>query len=130
MKHKLLVDSEPDAVSASQFANKQCTLLFESSSEHLKEDCAEIVSLKHFQCFDIRIIACRDLNIKRSICKGCRALLIAGVTCTVRLRKKKLMWTCSVCNTVRTYNVSTKHQLWLDHPDSVVETLNYETNNL
>jgi len=68
----------------------------------------------------------RDPSIKRTICKGCKGLLVAGVTAIVKIRKagktsrkkkskhclKTQEWTCLQCNSVRNFVLKPDFMLW------------------
>ena len=63
-------------------------------------------------------------DIKRTICKKCNALLIPGVTATVRLRGKRqkhVVMKCMDCRRVKRFNTNEDHVLWVDKPEGVVE---------
>ena len=75
-------------------------------------------------------ILSRDPSIKRSICKGCKGLLIPGLTAKVQIqstskqitekkkKKKKQkhfktqVWTCQQCKCVRNFVLNPKFLLW------------------
>ncbi|XP_030760139.1 ribonuclease P protein subunit rpr2-like [Sitophilus oryzae] len=66
-----------------------------------------------------------DVEIKRTICKGCRSLLLPGITCKVRIKKKKLLHHCLLCSTTKVFPCKNKdYKLWVENP-SVVECLDY-----
>ncbi|CAH0551288.1 unnamed protein product [Brassicogethes aeneus] len=69
-----------------------------------------------------------DIPIKRTICKGCRSLLLAGVTCTVRIKKKRAIWKCVKCNVEKRFDARREHVPWTQNKDSVVEILDYNPN--
>ena len=68
----------------------------------------------------------RDPSIKRTICKGCKGLLVVGVTARVKIHragnkskkrkcKKQLKtqeWTCLQCNSVRNFVLKPDYMIW------------------
>lgn len=69
---------------------------------------------------------CRGIDIKRTICKKCRCLLIPGVTGKVRVKKKNVYWTCNLCKDQRKYCITNVHyDPWPLTSEAVVETLDY-----
>uniref|UniRef100_A0A146ME58 Ribonuclease P protein subunit p21 n=1 Tax=Lygus hesperus TaxID=30085 RepID=A0A146ME58_LYGHE len=67
-----------------------------------------------------------DVGMKRSICKGCNAILVPGDTAMVRMSKKpesQIVWICTMCGAYRLFNTTPGHKMWRDSPDSVVETI-------
>ncbi|XP_044264923.1 ribonuclease P protein subunit rpr2-like [Tribolium madens] len=68
-----------------------------------------------------------DIEVKRTICKGCRCMLLAGITCKVRIKKKHSIWTCTKCNTAKVFPAQNPDYVpWNLQDDSVVETLQYK----
>lgn len=68
-----------------------------------------------------------DIDIKRSICKQCKAPQIPGITTRVRVKKKQVKWTCCTCNKVKTFKVhNPKYSPWTLTEEAVVETLDYK----
>ncbi|XP_011162210.2 ribonuclease P protein subunit rpr2 isoform X1 [Solenopsis invicta] len=69
-------------------------------------------------------------NLKRTICKYCRGPLIPGETARVRLVSKPIKgikWTCLTCMMyTKRYPTKKGYKLWLDQPESVVETLYFK----
>ncbi|XP_018563051.1 ribonuclease P protein subunit rpr2 [Anoplophora glabripennis] len=66
------------------------------------------------------------IDIKRTICKGCRSLLLAGITCKVRIKKKKVIWMCLECGTAKTFETVNKTYMpWSQSEESIVEILDY-----
>lgn len=67
--------------------------------------------------------------MKRSICKFCRCILIAGITGRVRIKKKQVLWTCLKCSTQKKFETKNKDYLpWTLQEESIVETLDYSKN--
>ncbi|XP_019881338.1 ribonuclease P protein subunit p21 [Aethina tumida] len=52
------------------------------------------------------------INVKRTLCKRCRSLLVAGVTCKVRIKKKRVVWNCLRCNLSKEYATDPNHHPW------------------
>lgn len=70
------------------------------------------------------------MDIKRTICKGCRAILLAGVTCKIRIKKKKAIWICIQCKTIKNFDLrNPDYKLWTQTDDSIVEVLDYGKNH-
>lgn len=68
------------------------------------------------------------IDVKRTICKGCRSILIPGKTAKVRVRRKPthhVRWTCEKCHTFRIFNTKSTYTLWSEQPEALVETLEY-----
>jgi len=68
-------------------------------------------------------------DIKRTICKKCSALLVPGVTATVRMkgrRQKHMVVTCIDCGRVKRFNAEESHVLWTDRPEGVVEKVQHK----
>lgn len=71
---------------------------------------------------------CRDIPIKRSICKKCRTLLLAGMSCKVRIKKKKVVWICLKCQTPKVFTTENReYSTWTQKEDSLLEILDYNT---
>ncbi|XP_060535387.1 ribonuclease P protein subunit p21-like [Cylas formicarius] len=67
-----------------------------------------------------------DIGIKRTICKKCRTLLLAGITSKVRIRKKQLVHTCMTCKTPKVFDVQNRqYLLWSQQKESIEQILNY-----
>lgn len=47
-------------------------------------------------------------EIKRTICKGCRNVLIPGINAKVQVKKKKIGSICQLCNSVKSFPVQKK----------------------
>jgi len=70
----------------------------------------------------------REPNLKRTVCKCCQSPLIPGETARVRLVSKPIKgikWTCLTCMNAKRYPTKKGHKLWLDQPESVVQTLDF-----
>jgi ribonuclease P protein subunit RPR2 len=68
-----------------------------------------------------------DIEVKRTICKGCRSLLLAGVTCKVRIKKKRSIWSCMKCNTTKTFLLQDPgYEPWSLQDESLVDVLEYK----
>lgn len=67
-------------------------------------------------------------EIKRSLCKGCSALLVPGNNVRISLKKKpapRLVWTCLCCSTIKRFGVRKDYKIWLDCDEAVVEKATY-----
>lgn len=63
-------------------------------------------------------------ELKRTLCKGCNAVLVPGKNARVRLKKKptsRLIVTCLSCATLKRFGVRKDYKIWLEKDDSVVE---------
>ncbi|XP_062868603.1 ribonuclease P protein subunit p21 [Trichomycterus rosablanca] len=92
----------------------------------------ENIELARFYCFTQKTIAKRlvlrqDPSVKRTLCKKCSALLIPGVTSTVRQRKRGsrgqrvTVVRCLSCGQTKRFPNNPKHQLWVDQPQAQLE---------
>jgi len=66
-----------------------------------------------------------DPSIKRTICKACNAVLIPGLTSSVRIRGKRqkhLVITCIQCKTLKRFVCNSKHKLWSEQGIATCET--------
>lgn len=67
-------------------------------------------------------------EIKRSLCKGCCALLVPGDNVRISLKKKpspRLVWTCLCCSTIKRFGVRKDYKTWLECDEAVVEKNTY-----
>ncbi|KAI4896851.1 hypothetical protein NFI96_016914, partial [Prochilodus magdalenae] len=91
----------------------------------------ENVEVARFYCYTQKTIAKRlvlrqDPSVKRTICKRCCALLIPGVTATVRQkrgprRQRLTIIRCLSCGQTKRFPNNPKHQLWVDQPEAQLE---------
>ncbi|KAK3533281.1 hypothetical protein QTP70_014318 [Hemibagrus guttatus] len=91
----------------------------------------ENIELARFYCFTQKTIAKRlvlrqDPSVKRTMCRKCCALLIPGVTATVRQRKGSqkqcaTLIRCLSCGQTKKFPNNPKHQLWVDQPEAQLE---------
>ncbi|KAL1251445.1 hypothetical protein QQF64_019241 [Cirrhinus molitorella] len=91
----------------------------------------ENIELARFYCFTQKTISKRlvlrqDPSVKRTICKKCCALLIPGVTSTVRQkrgqrRQRKTIVRCLSCGLTKRFPNNPKHKLWVDQPEAQLE---------
>ncbi|XP_027003739.1 ribonuclease P protein subunit p21 [Tachysurus fulvidraco] len=91
----------------------------------------ENTELARFYCFTQKTIAKRlvlrqDPSVKRTMCRKCCALLISGVTSTVRQRKgsqkqRTTLIRCLSCGQTKKFPNNPKHQLWVDQPEAQLE---------
>ncbi|XP_066262615.1 uncharacterized protein Rpp21 [Euwallacea similis] len=67
-----------------------------------------------------------DTDIKRELCKRCRSILIAGVTCKIRIKKKKIIKRCLKCTQAKVFNTKMKDfRPWNQKDESVIQLLDY-----
>lgn len=90
--------------------------------------CYEIQFSYNFLITNIISFLFRDIPVKRTICKGCRTLLLAGVTAKVRIKKKNIVWSCLKCNTKKTFETNDDYMPWSQKNESIVETLDFTPN--
>uniref|UniRef100_A0A9J8AYC8 Ribonuclease P 21 subunit n=1 Tax=Cyprinus carpio carpio TaxID=630221 RepID=A0A9J8AYC8_CYPCA len=91
----------------------------------------ENIELARFYCFTQKTISKRlvlrqDPSVKRTVCKKCCALLIPGVTSTVRQkrgprRQRKTIVRCLSCGLTKRFPNNPKHKLWVDQPEAQLE---------
>ncbi|KAL1124820.1 hypothetical protein AAG570_001441 [Ranatra chinensis] len=65
-------------------------------------------------------------ELKRTICKGCNAILVPGDTARVRLLSKpqpQVVWICIVCGTYKLFNTRPGYKLWCEKSEALIETL-------
>ncbi|KAJ3649235.1 hypothetical protein Zmor_020988 [Zophobas morio] len=68
-----------------------------------------------------------DIDLKRTLCKGCRSLLLAGVNCKVRIKKKRSIWICTNCSTSKVFDLrNPDYQPWPQQAESLVEVIDYK----
>lgn len=64
-----------------------------------------------------------DINMKRSLCKGCGTVLVKDGSATVVRKKKKnggyVRQACVTCNTQKTFPVRKNHEIWHAKGESV-----------
>ncbi|XP_064407027.1 ribonuclease P protein subunit p21-like [Halichondria panicea] len=69
-----------------------------------------------------RLVLRMDPSIKRVLCKSCDSLLVAGVTCTNRLksaRDKHIVVKCLTCGTLKRFLTDNDYVLWSEIPENV-----------
>ncbi|XP_075708911.1 ribonuclease P protein subunit p21 isoform X1 [Rhinoderma darwinii] len=90
----------------------------------------ENVELARFYChtektIGKRLVLRQDPSIKRTICKRCSSLLLSGVTCTVRLRKRRgqrlTLVRCLSCGHTKRFLNNPNHKLWSEQPEALLE---------
>lgn len=66
--------------------------------------------------------------MKRKICKRCKIILIPGSTAQLVItgRDRACEIQCNNCNTKKTFHVNPDYKMWLDNPESIVETISME----
>lgn len=87
-------------------------------------------ALARFYCHTEKTIAKRlvlrqDPSVKRTLCRSCSSLLIPGLTCTQRQRRRKgqrwTVQTCLTCQRSQRFLNDPKHLLWGDRPEAQLE---------
>lgn len=66
-----------------------------------------------------------DPQLKRTLCKGCNAILIPGETVIVRLSKKPdpvLFAVCLLCGTYKVFRTRNDYMIWAERIQSVLDT--------
>ncbi|CAG9813512.1 unnamed protein product [Phaedon cochleariae] len=67
-----------------------------------------------------------EIGLKRTICKSCRCLLLAGINCKIRITKKKLIQTCLKCHKSKILSIENKTYLpWTQQEESIVEVMDF-----
>ncbi|XP_042539997.1 E3 ubiquitin-protein ligase TRIM39 isoform X3 [Dipodomys spectabilis] len=84
-------------------------------------------ALARFYCYTEKTIAKRlvlrrDPSVKRTVCRGCSSLLIPGLTCTQRQRRRRgqrwTVQTCLTCWRSQRFLNDPNHLLWGDRPEA------------
>uniref|UniRef100_V9LGR8 Ribonuclease P protein subunit p21-like protein n=2 Tax=Callorhinchus milii TaxID=7868 RepID=V9LGR8_CALMI len=91
--------------------------------------CPNNQALVRFYCHTQRSIAKRlvlrhDPSVKRTICKRCSALLIPGISCTIRQRKKNRPVTvirCVTCGLTKRFENRRDYQVWSEHSEAQLQ---------
>ncbi|XP_044747290.1 ribonuclease P protein subunit rpr2-like isoform X2 [Coccinella septempunctata] len=66
-----------------------------------------------------------DVDMKRRICKACKTLLLPGINCKVRIKKKNLKWSCNTCQNTKLFPTMNYEPVWSQKDESIVEILDY-----
>uniref|UniRef100_A0A4X2JP12 Ribonuclease P/MRP subunit p21 n=1 Tax=Vombatus ursinus TaxID=29139 RepID=A0A4X2JP12_VOMUR len=70
----------------------------------------------------LSVLLPRDPSVKRTLCRSCSSLLIPGLTCTQRQRRRLgqrwTVQTCLTCRRSRRFLNDPRHQLWGDRPEA------------
>ncbi|XP_066216064.1 ribonuclease P protein subunit p21 isoform X1 [Saccopteryx leptura] len=107
-------------------AFQRLSFLYQAAHCVLARD-PENQALARFYCHTERTIARRlvlrrDPSVKRSICRGCSSLLIPGLSCTQRQRRRRgqrwTVQTCLTCQRSRRLLNNPEHVLWGDRPEA------------
>lgn len=63
--------------------------------------------------------------MKRKICKRCKYILIPGSTAEVKITGKDNVCEikCNFCGAVKIFMIDPAYKMWLDNPESIVETI-------
>ncbi|XP_056412239.1 ribonuclease P protein subunit p21 isoform X1 [Hyla sarda] len=90
----------------------------------------ENVELARFYChtektIGKRLVLRQDPSIKRTICKRCSSLLLSGITCTVRQRKRRgqrlTIVRCLSCGLTKPFLNNPNYKLWSEQPEALLE---------
>lgn len=90
----------------------------------------ENVELARFYChtqktIGKRLVLRQDPSIKRTICKRCSSLLLSGITCTVRQRKRRgqrlTLIRCLSCGLTKRFLNNPNYKLWSEQPEALLE---------
>ncbi|XP_075411413.1 ribonuclease P protein subunit p21 [Tenrec ecaudatus] len=112
-------------------AFQRLSFLYQAAHCVLAQD-PENQALARFYCHTERTIAKRlvlrrDPSVKRTLCRGCSSLLVPGLTCTQRQRRRKgLRWTvqtCLTCQRSQRFLNDPGHLLWGDRPEAQLGSL-------
>ncbi|XP_004999436.2 ribonuclease P protein subunit p21 isoform X3 [Cavia porcellus] len=107
-------------------AFQRLSFLYQAAHCVLAQD-PENQALARFYCHTERTIAKRlvlrqDPSVKRTLCRGCSSLLIPGLTCTQRQRRRRgqrwTVQTCLTCQRSQRFLNDPKHTLWGDRPEA------------
>ncbi|KAI7791108.1 ribonuclease P protein subunit p21 [Triplophysa rosa] len=111
-------------------AFQRLNFLYQAAHCVLAQD-PENIELARFYCFTQKTISKRlvlrqDPSVKRTICKKCCALLIPGVTSTVRQKRgprgqRKTIVRCLSCGLTKRFPNNPKHKLWVDQAEAQLE---------
>lgn len=67
-----------------------------------------------------------EIDMKRTICKSCRCLMITGITCRVRVKKKKLIYTCLKCHRNKIFlSFKNDYKCWTQTNESLTNIYDY-----
>ncbi|XP_037699059.1 ribonuclease P protein subunit p21 isoform X1 [Choloepus didactylus] len=103
-------------------AFQRLNFLYQAAHCVLAQD-PENQALARFYCHTEKIIAKRlvlrrDPSVKRTLCRGCSSLLIPGLTCTQRQRRRRgqcwTVQTCLTCQRSQRFLNDPTHLLWGD----------------
>ncbi|KAG8451942.1 hypothetical protein GDO86_003942 [Hymenochirus boettgeri] len=90
----------------------------------------ENIQLARFYCHTLRTVSKRlvlrnDPSVKRTICKRCSALLISGVTTSIRQKKlhgqRQTIVRCLSCGLTKRFLNNAKYNLWCEQPEAQLE---------
>lgn len=69
-------------------------------------------------------------DIKRQLCKKCRAMLVDNTSAKMKIKKKNeskfIEWTCNTCSTRKKFPAEKgkDHRVWLEKPEAIEEVIN------
>ncbi|EHB16023.1 Ribonuclease P protein subunit p21, partial [Heterocephalus glaber] len=107
-------------------AFQRLSFLYQAAHCVLAQD-PENQALARFYCHTEKTIAKRlvlrqDPSVKRTLCRGCSSLLIPGLTCTQRQRRRRgqrwTVQTCLTCQRSQRFLNDPRHLLWGDRPEA------------
>ncbi|KFO25071.1 Ribonuclease P protein subunit p21 [Fukomys damarensis] len=112
-------------------AFQRLSFLYQAAHCVLAQD-PENQALARFYCHTEKTIAKRlvlrqqarprDPSVKRTLCRGCSSLLIPGLTCTQRQRRRRgrrwTVQTCLTCQHSQRFLNDPGHLLWGDRPEA------------
>ncbi|XP_048450331.1 ribonuclease P protein subunit p21, partial [Rhincodon typus] len=71
-----------------------------------------------------RLVLRQDPSVKRTVCKRCSALLVPGITATVRQRGRRHKSTvvrCLACGLTKRFPSKPGYILWVDRPEAQLQ---------
>ncbi|KAK9873589.1 hypothetical protein WA026_023146 [Henosepilachna vigintioctopunctata] len=66
-----------------------------------------------------------DVDVKRRICKACKTILLPGISCRVRVKKKMVKWVCLTCEKSKIFDSQGNETVWSQRSESIVEIIDY-----
>ncbi|XP_058141472.1 ribonuclease P protein subunit p21-like isoform X2 [Dasypus novemcinctus] len=107
-------------------ALQRLSFLYQAAHCVLAQD-PESQALARFSCHTERgvarrLVLRRDPSLKRTLCRGCSSLLLPGLTCTQRQRRRRgqrwTVQTCLTCGRSQRFLNDPGHLLWGDRPEA------------
>ncbi|CAH2009445.1 unnamed protein product [Acanthoscelides obtectus] len=111
---------------AGKEAFQRMNYLYQAANALVTENESKYVASIHYinlmQSISKKTVQRMDIETKRTICKGCKTLLLAGVNCRVRMKKKRLRWICNLCGQTKTFDMNNRNYCpWQQNPESTVQ---------